>query len=568
MNNKWNCIQPSPQALDILCSELSIPPILATMLVKRGFEDPDSARDFLEPSLDSLHDPGLMKGVREAVRRIFQAKNSGEKILIYGDYDVDGITSVAVLMRALQILGMNPAYYIPRRLEDGYGLKKEPLQRIADEGFRLVITVDCGIRAIECAEFAGEIGLDLIITDHHLPLDQSPPAAAVIKPKRQDCFYPDKDLPGVGVVFKLVQALFEEAGRDDLLPHFLKMVAIGTVADMVPLTGENRVITHFGLKGLSDPRNPGLKALLDASGIGPEVSSQDISFRLAPRINAYTRMGGGKEIVNLFFSRDPGEINRLVADMNQKNDDRKQYELRIIGEIEAGLAEDPVASEDNFLVFYGRDWHRGVIGNAASRMAKRFHRPCLVISVGEDSCQGSGRSIAGFHLLDALSSCQDLLVRYGGHAQAVGCSLEGGDVEGIRQLEKRLDEYAASALTEAMKTPVLEIDAFISLNQVGMELCRQVQMLEPFGMSNPEPVFGSKNVQVSDGPVLINERHLKMEAMALDGPLDMLWWQHSSIPEHLETGSGIDVAYNLKVDRFRNVTKVYMSIRDLKTFQF
>ena len=536
------------------------------MLLKRGYEDPQAAYEFLEPSLEGLHDPGLMKGIKEAVARIAQAVKSKEKIIIYGDYDVDGITSVAVLKRALELLGMKPAYYIPLRLEDGYGLKTEALERIAGEGYSLVITVDCGIRAVECAEYAGELGLDLIITDHHLPMEQSPKAVAVINPKQADCSYPFEDLAGVGVVFKLVQALFTEAGKQDLVHHFLKLVAIGTVADMVPLTGENRIITHFGLKGLSRPHNPGLRALLDCSGIGPQVSSQDIGFRLAPRINAYTRMGGGDEIVELFFMDDPVRIRRLIEEMNQKNIDRKESELQIISEIDAGMAERGITPEDSFLVFYGEDWPRGVIGNAASRMAKRYHRPCLVISVGEDSCQGSGRSVPGFNLLDALTSCDDLLSRYGGHAQAVGCSLAGGDIAAIEELKGRLDAYAGKQMDEEMRIPVLDIDSFVSVNQVGLELYSQIKTLEPFGMANPEPVFAAKNVQVTDGPRLLSGRHIKMQAMALDGPIDMLWWQRPAIPDNLVTGSRVDVAFSLNLDTYRENTSVYMNVKDLKSF--
>ena len=302
MKIKWNFNQPSPELVEKLCAELPIQPVIAGMLINRGYSEPCLAREFLEPSLESLFDPGRMKGMKEAVSRIHQAIKSGEKILIYGDYDADGITSVVVLKRALEILGLSPDYYIPRRLQDGYGLKEKALEDIAKDGYSLVITVDCGIRAVQCADFAAELGLDLIITDHHLPEKDIPAAIAVINPKQEGCSYPYKELAGVGVVFKLVQSLFSLFGKEDLVPHFLKLAAIGTIADMVPLTGENRVITYWGLRGLAKPRNPGLKALLSGSGIGLQVNSQDIGFKIAPRINAYTRMGGGSEIVELFFS--------------------------------------------------------------------------------------------------------------------------------------------------------------------------------------------------------------------------------------------------------------------------
>lgn len=550
-----------------MCCELLIQPVQAEMLIKRGFRDPSSAMEFLEPSLESLFDPNQMKGMEAAVARIHLAMKNSEKVLIYGDYDADGITSVVVLKRALELLDLKADYYIPRRLEDGYGLREEALEKIAEDGYSLVITVDCGIRAVKCAEFAGELGLDLIITDHHLPEKLSPPAVAVINPKQDGCSYPYKDLAGVGVVFKLVQALFSSVGKEDLVPHFLKLVAIGTVADMVPLTGENRVITFWGLKGLSNPRNPGLSALLSGSGIGFEVNSQDIGFKIAPRINAYTRMGGGSEIVELFFQSYREIVDGgMVGKMNEKNNARKYSEREIIRKIEEHLEEHPVSLEDNFLLFYGKGWHKGIIGIVASRMTNRFYRPCLVISVGEDSCQGSGRSIPGFHLLEALTSCDDLLSRYGGHAQAAGCSLDTADLEQIEKLRSRLNEYAGSVLNEDQKTPSLDIDAYLPIHQVGPDIYNQVKQLEPFGKSNPEPVFASRNVQIYAGPELLGGKHIKMQVMAGDQVVDMIWWQKNSIPENLRVGSYVDVAYSLQEDIYKEKKSVYMNIRDLQVF--
>ncbi len=563
---KWTLQHPPPELVERLCAELLIEPVLAEMLINRGYSDPESAWSFLEPSLDTLHDPGLMKGMKDAVARIHMAMESGEKVIIYGDYDADGITSVAVLKRALEILGLEPDYYIPRRLEDGYGLKNEALERIFRNGYSLCITVDCGIRAVSSAQFAKELGLDLIITDHHLPEEEPPSAIAVINPRQEGCPYPFKELAGVGVVFKLVQALFSTAGKTDLIPHFLKLVAIGTVADMVPLTGENRVITYYGLQGLSDLRNPGLRALLSGSGIGVGVSSQDIGFKIAPRINAYTRMGGGSEIVELFFQTDPEIVSGMVGEMNSRNSERKSLEMDIIREIDAQILERPVSPEDDFLVFFGNGWHRGVIGNVASRMVSRFFRPCLVISAGEDSCQGSGRSIPGFHLLEALSSCDDLLYRYGGHAQAVGCSLDTTDPAHVEELRTRLNEYAGKVLKEEERVPSLNIDAYIPVELAGPELHLQVKRLEPFGKSNPEPVFASRNVQISSRPRLLNSRHIKMQTTAGNRVIDMIWWQKSSIPGNLKAGARVDVAYTLKEDAFRDKNEVYLNIRDLQVF--
>ncbi len=539
---------------------------MAGMLINRGYGEPCLAREFLEPSLESLFDPGRMKGMKEAVSRIRQAIESGEKTLIYGDYDADGITSVVVLKRALEILGLNPDYYIPLRLQDGYGLKEKALEDIFKEGYSLVITVDCGIRAVQCADFAAELGLDLIITDHHLPERDTPAAVAVINPKQEGCTYPYKELAGVGVVFKLVQSLFSSFGKKDLVHHFLKLAAIGTIADMVPLTGENRVITYWGLQGLAKPHNPGLKALLSGSGIGLPVNSQDIGFKLAPRINAYTRMGGGSEIVELFFQRDRSAVVSMVDEMNQRNNARKSSELNIIREIDAQLEAHPVSPEDNFLLFYGKEWHKGIIGIVASRMTNRFYRPCLVLSAGENSCQGSGRSIPGFHLLEALASCDDLLSRYGGHAQAAGCSMDTADPGQIEVLKRRLNEYAGNVLSEDQKIPLLDIDAYISVNEVGLEIYDQVKLMEPFGKANPEPVFASRNVEISDEPKLLNRRGVKMRAMAGEKAVDMIWWQKDSIPDNLKAGSRVDVAYSLQEQIFEGKRSIYMNVRDLRIF--
>ncbi len=563
---KWNYNRPSPELVEKLCAELPVQPVMAGMLINRGYGEPCLAREFLEPSLETLYDPGRMKGMKEAVCRIQQAIENGEKTLIYGDYDTDGITSVVVLKRALEILGLNPDYYIPRRLLDGYGLKEKALEDIAKDGYSLVITVDCGIRAVQCAGLAADLGLDLIITDHHLPEKDTPAAVAVINPNQEGCAYPYKELAGVGVVFKLVQSLFPVFGKEDLVPHFLKLAAIGTIADMVPLTGENRVITYWGLRGLANPRNPGLKALLSGSGIGCQVNSQDIGFKIAPRINAYTRMGGGSEIVELFFQPDWPAVVSMVEEMNERNNSRKSSEMSIIREIERQLEEKPVSAEDNFLLFYGKGWHKGIIGIVASRMTNRFYRPCLVLSAEGNSCQGSGRSIPGFHLLEALESCDELFSRYGGHAQAAGCSLDTADPVKIETLKRRLNEYAGKVLSEDKKIPSLDIDAYLPVEEIGLEIYEQVKLMEPFGKANPEPVFASRQVEILDKPKLLNRKGIKMKVVAGDGIMDMIWWQKDSIPDDLRAGSHVDVAYSLQEQTFEGNRSVYMNIRDLRVF--
>ena len=374
----------------MLSDQLKVSPLVAHLLIQRGFKDPDEALTFLNPSFDDLHDPYLMKDMDRIVERVLRARDLGEKILIYGDYDVDGITSTVVLKRALEMLGAPAEYYLPRRLEEGYGIRTEVLRKAQADGYSLVISVDSGIRAFEAADLARELGFDFIVTDHHLPAQTLPDAWAILNPQRADCSYPDKNLAAVGVVFKLVQALFRNTSREKVIQHFLKMVAIGTVADAVPITGENRVIVRLGLESLSHPRNPGLRALLQGAGITGEVSLSDLAFKLAPRINAVTRMGGGREVVDLFTVSKESEAQTMVREMNEKNSLRQREEQRILTEIEERFRQEPGAAEKKFLVVAGQDWHRGVIGIVAARLAERFHRPALVLSIGETTCQGSG----------------------------------------------------------------------------------------------------------------------------------------------------------------------------------
>ncbi|UCF37019.1 MAG: single-stranded-DNA-specific exonuclease RecJ, partial [Acidobacteriota bacterium] len=423
MNVVWVPHNPSAEKVENLVLELGISRLLAKLLVNRGVDEPDEAMEFLEPDLSSLHDPHLMKGMDQVLARVTEAIGRREPILVYGDYDVDGITSTVVLRRALEMLGGQVEYHIPMRLEDGYGMKKKVIRDAFDRGVKLVISVDSGIRDFEVCEYAKTLGLDLIVTDHHLPADELPDAYAILNPKQPGCHYPEKDLAAVGVVLKLVQALFEREGRSEVIPHFLKVVAIGTVADMVPLRGENRVIVKHGLEALSDPKNLGLQTLLAGSGVGAEVTHVDIGFRIAPRINAFTRMGGGGEVVDLFSSRDPAAAVEIVDEMNRSNRARRQEEDRILREVEEMVHQEPGILDRNFLLVTGEGWHRGVIGNVAARLVEKYYRPTLVISLGKRRSQGSGRSIPGFHLLEALDQVAGSFEKYGGHAQAVGCTL-------------------------------------------------------------------------------------------------------------------------------------------------
>lgn len=564
MEYSWRELTPDPAAVGRLREELQLSELTARLLVNRGVTTTPEARRFLEPSFSDLHDPFLMKDMDRVVSRLLGAVDRGENILIYGDYDVDGITSTAVLKRALEMLGGKVGYYIPRRLEDGYGLKPEPLKEAARGGCRLVVSVDSGIRDLEAAACARELGLDLIITDHHLPGGELPPALAVLNPKRVDCPYPDKDLAAVGVVMKVVQALFGERGKSAVLPHFLKMVAIGTVADMVPLLGENRVLVKLGLAGLAEVRNHGLQALLNIAGLGTVVNGQDVAFKLAPRINAYTRMGGGSEVVDLFSAESPQAADAMVREMNRLNARRREEEERILAEIDA--SEPHPGPDRAFLVYSGRGWHRGVIGNVAARLVQRHFRPTLVLSVDGDGAQGSARSVPGFHLLDALEACGNHFSRFGGHAQAAGCSLhpqDGTMEDAVDRLRRSLEAYAQEHLSTAQLVPELTLDCRLPVAAASLQVVEEIERLGPFGVANPEPLFSSPGV-VRAGPWVLKERHLKLQPEANGTPVDVIWWQHGRVAERLSAGSRFDMVYSLSVDTFSGQTRLLATVRDLR----
>ena len=550
-----------------IARELHLVPLIAKMLVARGITDPEAARIFLNPRLEDLHDPFLLKDMDRVVERLDDARQLGQRVLIYGDYDVDGITSTVVLKRALEMLGFVVDFHLPRRLEDGYGLQAEAVHEAAERGFKVVITADCGIRAFEVCEVAHQLGLDLIVTDHHLPAQRLPEAFAILNPRQPGCPYPNKDLAAVGVIFKLVEGLFLRAEKHHLAKHFLKLVSIGTIADLVPLQGENRLIAKFGLAALSDPRNIGLKALLKGAGVEHEVNHSDVGFKLAPRINAVTRMGGGREVVDLFSTRDVAAAESLVTEMNSKNLQRREEEAKILAEIETRYQQRPEAFSEKFLVVAGRDWHRGVIGIVASRLVDRFYRPTLVVSVSDSICQGSGRGIPGFHLLEALDSCSGLFSRYGGHAEAVGCSF---DPQGCRnglidRLKTALCRYADSTLEASQLVPQLRIESVLPTSELNLALFDQIQQLAPFGVGNPVPFFASCRARVAAGPWVLKERHLKLRLETGKGEsVEAIWWGKGQQAEQLKPGDQIDVTYTLSKNVYGGQARLQLFLRDLR----
>jgi single-stranded-DNA-specific exonuclease len=476
---RWNVRRPDADAAASLARVLGVSPILATIHINRGYGDERAARAFLTPGYDQLHEPYLMLGMREAVARLKQAIETHEPVLIYGDYDVDGTTGTAILLRALKLLGAQTGFHIPHRFTEGYGIQQPALERAVADGYKLVVSVDCGIRAHEPLYWARDHGLDVIITDHHLPdeTEGSPPAFAVLNPNQAECEYPDKHLAGVGVAFKLVHALFREYGRESQVAAFMKVVAIGTVADVAKLVGENRTIVAIGLKDLAQVANPGLKALIDVAGCGDGkgMTAYDLGFRLGPRINAAGRMDAASAVVELFDTRDSAVARRLAEHLDARNEERKTVQQQII---DLALAELGDTTEAKVAVIQGSGWHRGVIGIAASKIAERLNRPCVVLSIDGDVAHGSGRSIEAYHLLNGLTACADLFEKFGGHSHAAGITIRP---EKIAEFRRRLNEHAAACLSEADLEHSVSIDMELPAESVTFPLARELQALEPFG---------------------------------------------------------------------------------------
>ena len=551
-----------------LAAALDLHPTVARLLCLRGFDDPETAQRFLQPSLDHLHDPFRLTDMAPAVARLERAVAQRERIAIHGDYDVDGITSTVILRRALEMLGGDVVHFIPERLKDGYGLQPAAIERLHADGVSLVVSVDCGIRGIAAATRARELGVDLIITDHHEPDAELPHAVAVINPKRHDCSYPDKYLAGVGVALKLVQALCVRAGRGKWLPAFVKIAAIGTLADVVPLVGENRVIARFGLASLSTgPHTIGLRALLDCCGLtGKTIDSYQVAFMLAPRVNAAGRMSTPDIATRLLLATDRAlehEARALAEQLNEENLKRQQEEADLVAQARKAIETDPAVGAHNVLVVGGPGWHRGVIGIAASKLVDTYHKPSIVLSIDGDVAHGSCRSIPDFDMLGALERCSDLFVRFGGHRQAAGLTMEAARVPEFRQ---RINAWADEILHPDQLRPRLRIDAPLALNGITHDLVRGLDALGPFGMGNPRPVFHASPVEIVDGPRTLKERHLKMTFSQQGRRFRAIAWRAAERAEFLERHrAGVNLAFSLDRNEYQGETYLELNVCDIRS---
>ena len=552
MPHLWILPSSDPRAVEALSSALRIGAPAAGILVHRGLGEPAAAQRFLKPSLDDLHDPLAMRDMPRAVERLREAIREGQKILIYGDYDVDGTTSVVLLTKAIELAGGAASHHVPHRLKDGYGMRRDVVEAAAAEGVKLIVSVDTGIRAAEVVRRAVELGVDVIVTDHHLPETELPPALAVLNPNRPGCPYPDKNLCGAGVAFKLAQALLatlpwppEKVRR--VCESLLKLVAIATVADVVPLTGENRIMVKYGLDGLGAVRNAGLRALLDVAGFtGNSVpTARQVAFQMAPRLNAAGRMDTAMAAIELFLTGDPARARELAQQLDAQNTERRQVEDEIRDACERLAVDESAAA----LVYYDENWHRGVLGIVASRLVERLHRPVFVIGRNPEDglAQGSGRSIAAFHLLEAMEAMPDLFVRFGGHQHAAGVTLKAARVGEFRE---RFNAYAAARLTPEDFRPRLDVDAVVELRDVTEPGIQEVLALAPFGHGNPLPLVAALDVEVAGQPVVMKEKHLRVMVRQNGRALALKAWNFAERAGEMPPGARVDITFTLEEDAY------------------
>jgi single-stranded-DNA-specific exonuclease len=564
---RWDLTACDDVASARLADAIGVSPIVARLLCQRGLDDPELASRFLNPALAHLHDPMRLADMRVAVDRILGAIARKERVAIHGDYDVDGITSTVILRRALEMLGADVIHFIPERLKDGYGLQPAAVERLHADGVALIVSVDCGIRGDDAARRARALGVDLIITDHHEPDAELPPAFAVINPKRRDCPYPDKYLAGVGVALKLVQALLEKAGRESWLPGFIKVAAIGTLADVVPLVGENRVIAKLGLDLLTKgPHKVGLRALLEVCGLtGKTIDSFHIAFMLAPRVNAAGRMSTPDIATRLLLASDEAlgeDVRALALQLDGENVRRQEEEAEIVAAAKKIVTTDPDVGARTVLVVAGDGWHRGVIGIVASKLVEAFHRPAIVLSIEDGVAQGSCRSISRFDMLGALERCAPLLQRFGGHKQAAGLTL---DASRIRELRAAVNTVADETLGPDDLVPRLRVDADLTFRSITGGVAAGVAALAPFGAGNPRPVFAARGVAIIDGPRKLKERHLKMSLKQEGRIFRAVAWRAAEKHEYLtEHKAALDVAFSLEQNQYNGETYVELTLADLR----
>jgi single-stranded-DNA-specific exonuclease len=548
-----------------LASGLGISLGTAQILFNRGIKTRKEAHEFIFPDIKNLHDPYQMESMQEAVQRVEKAVRDKEKILVFGDYDVDGILSIVVLMKAIESLGGCIDYFIPDRLEDGYGIKPKHLEMVLERKIDLVISVDCGIKAVEFTEKARSHGVDVIITDHHQPGPDLPKAVAVLNPVLSQSRYPDKNLAGIGVVFKLIQALMEKRSRDSVLTHYLKLVSIGTIADVAKLRGENRIFVKFGLESLKDVSNKGLRNLLSVCGIGyRDITTGDVGFRIAPRLNAAGRMGKVDLSVNLFRVKDNVKSQEIADHLNKLNSLRQKAEVKIFNQAVKKIETNNLDKKYKLLILGSEHWHRGIIGIVASRLKELFYRPVLLFSYQDGRAFGSGRSIREFSLIKGIQNSHQFCLNYGGHPLAVGCEIDHENFDAFR---RNINNYADLTIDEDHLKRKIQIDAKIDFNDITTTFLEEIDRLEPYGKGNPKPLFLSEKVYVASKPQVLKGKHSKIIVKKDGRMFEALGWGRKDWADGIKNGDWADIVYSLNRAEYLGEKRLNLVLHDIKPIE-
>lgn len=561
LKKKWLLKEFDKTRVVEISKTFKISPLTAIILYNRGLREDKEINEFLSRDLATMHDPFLMKDMDKATERIHTAKENNEKITIYGDYDVDGITSIAILYKHLKNMGISVDYYVPDRMVEGYGVNRDALDKIRKSGSTLIITVDTGITAVEEAEYAKSIGLDFIVTDHHECKETIPDVYAAIDPKRKDCPYPFKSLAGVGVVFKLIQALDNNNSLENLMDKYADLMCLGTVADISPLIDENRVIVTEGLKRFKTTTNIGLKALIDVSTNGKAITTSTIGYTIAPRINASGRLGCASTSVELFLTEDANKAAELADSLCHENTLRQQTEQKMFKEALQYIEEHPEIKNDDIIVIPHEDWHHGIVGIVSSKITEKYYKPSILFAVDGNSAKGSGRSVSGFNLFGALEHTSGLLEKFGGHELAAGLTI---NAENIEEFRKQINAYAKGKIEESTLIPTISLDAQIKVTYITIDTVHDINRLQPFGVNNPTPAFSVRNIKIHRISVMSEGKHLRMTLFKDGKYLDAVGFGMGDYYSAFKEGDYIDVAFALDINDYKGFQNVQMILKDIR----
>ncbi len=556
--------EPDPEILQDIAAKVGLDKTIVKILFNRQIDTPESIRQFLNPSLSDLKDPFTLAGMEKAVTRILEALRNNEKIMVYGDYDVDGITAASLLYLILNKLGAQVIYYLPNRLIEGYGLSIDGIQEASEHGVTLIVSVDTGVTAVEEVKYALSLGIECILTDHHEPGEILPEPVALVNPKQKGCTYSGGELSGVGVAFKLAQAIYVRLQQDQSeLEEHLDLVALGTSADIVPLVGENRILTKFGIRQISRTTKPGLKSLTFVSGLmGKEIGTGQVVFILAPRINAIGRLGDAELAIRLLTTKDEKSASEIARKLDKENQRRKNIDEQTLNEALEQIRQSVDLENDRAIILASEGWHQGVIGIVASRLVERFHLPTIMIAIDNGEGKGSARSIPGFHLCNALKECEDLLLRYGGHKYAAGLTINPVNIEKFRD---RMKDVSQRLLTDEDLVAKLFIDSEIELSRINDDLLNVLETFAPFGPQNMRPVFLTRNCEILGQPYCVGKNHLKMKVRKGDAVFDVIGFGFGDWVKNLSgRGNLVDLVYVVEYNSYNDHTRIQLRLKDLK----